>query len=319
MAKVLVTGGGGFIGSHMIRFLLKNGFEVRAFDMADQIAKNPPPKKAEVYRGSILDTNDLMNAMKGCDYVIHLAAMLGVKKTEMKRLDCLNVNIRGTTNILDACVRDNIKKIIFASSSEVYGDQEKIPISETNPLNPKSIYAVTKLVGEEYLKAYKKRYDLDYTIVRFFNVYGPRQVAEFVVPRFIKLVMDNKPPTLYGKGDQIRSFCYVDDIVRGTYLALINEKANLEIFNLGNDNEPVSMKDLALKIISVAKKDLEPVFISDEDCDRDRGRDIQKRIPDISKAKKILNYEPKISLSEGISNIIKHGKIEETWFDPTSR
>ena len=319
MVKVLVTGGGGLIGSSMIKFLVENNFEVKAFDLPGQITKNPPPKEVEIYRGSILDVNDLMNAMKGCDYVIHLAAMLGVKRTEMRRLDCLNINIVGTINVLEACVKDNINKIIFASSSEVYGDQEKIPISETNPLNPKSIYAVTKLAGEEYLKAYKRRYNLDYTIVRFFNTYGPRQVAEFVVPRFIKLVMDDKPPTIYGNGNQERAFCYVDDIVRGTYLTLVNEKTKSEIFNLGNDNEPISIKDLGLKIISIAKKDLEPVFISAEDSDRDGERDIQKRIPDISKAKKILNYEPKISLSEGISKIIEYGKIEETWFDPTSR
>lgn len=316
MTKVLVTGGGGFIGSHMIKFLVENGFEVRAFDLPAQIAKNPSLKEAEVYKGSILDINDITNAIKGCDYVMHLAAMLGVKRTEAKRLDCLNVNIRGSINVLDACVRDNIKKIIFSSSSEVYGDQEKMPISETNPLNPKSVYAITKLAVEEYLKAYKQRYNLDYTILRFFNVYGPRQVANFVIPKFIKLVMENNQPTIYGKGNQVRAFCYVDDIVRGTHLALVNERANSEIFNIGNDNESISIKDLALKIISIAKKDLEPVFVS---ADRARERDVQIRIPDISKAKKILNYKPKISLSEGLSKIIKYGKIEETWFDPTSR
>ena len=317
--KVLVTGGGGFIGSHMIKFLIDNNFEVRAFDLSAQIDKNPPAKEAEVYKGSILDINDIGNAVKGCDYVVHLAAMLGVKRTETKRLDCLNVNIRGTINVLDACVRDNIKKVIFSSSSEVYGDQEKIPIAETNPFKPKSVYAITKLAGEEYLKAYKQRYGLDYTIVRFFNAYGPRQVANFVVPRFVKLVMDNKPPTIYGKGDQIRAFCYIDDIVKGAHSALVNEKASSETFNIGNDIEPISIKDLAVKIISISKKDLEPVFVPVEEADRTRERDIQRRIPDISKARKVLNYEPEVPLSEGISKIIEHGEIEENWADPTSR
>jgi UDP-glucose 4-epimerase len=255
--------------------------------------------------------------MEGCDYVIHLAAMLGVKRTEMKRLEALNVNILGTVNILEGCVKEKIKKIVFASSSEVYGDQTKTPISEEGPLNPKSIYAVTKLAGEEYVKAYKKRYGLDYTIVRFFNAYGPRQVAEFVVPRFIKNVLDNKPPRIYGDGDQIRSFCYVEDIANGIFLALINKKANSHIFNIGNDEEPISIRDLAYKIISISQKDLQPEYIDIKKSDRSAEREILRRIPDISKAKRVLGYEPKFSLSEGIRKIIECGNIEETWFDRT--
>lgn len=316
--KVLVTGGSGFIGSSMIKFLLERGFEVRAFDLPQQFAKNALPKEAEIYKGSILDSNDIMNAMKSCDYVVHLAAMLGVRRVEVKRLDCLNINIQGTTNILEACVRDNIRKIVFASSSEVYGDQGRIPISEKSPLNPKSVYAVTKLAAEEYLKAYKHRYDLNYSIVRFFNVYGPGQVAEFVMPRFIKSVMEDKSPIIYGNGDQVRAFCYVDDAVTGTGLALTNGRADSGIFNIGNDTEPISVTDLALKVISITKKNLKPGFVPIENSDRSAQREIQKRIPDISKARRVLNYEPKVSLSEGILKVIEHGKIEETWFDPTS-
>lgn len=314
--RILITGGGGFIGSAMVRSLVKQGLKVRAFDLPVQLSKNQLPKDAEIYKGSILDKNDVTNALHGCDYVIHLAAMLGVKRTEMKRLDTLNVNILGTINILDECIKEKIKKVVFTSSSEVYGDQTKIPISEENHLHPKSIYAVTKLAGEEYIRAYKDRYGLEYTIVRFFNVYGPRQVAEFVMPRFIRWTLDNEPPKIYGNGDQIRSFCYVDDIVKGTILALINKNANSEIINIGNDKEPISIRDLAYKVISLAQKELEPEYLDIDNSDRTAEREILRRIPDISKARQVLGYEPDVPLSVGILKVMEYRNIEKTWFDP---
>lgn len=316
---ILVTGGAGFIGSAMVRYLLEQGLNVRVFDLSDQILASPPPKNAEIYKGSILDTNNVTNAIDGCHYVIHMAAMLGVKRTEMQRLDCLNVNIQGTVNILEGCIKEGVKKIVFASSSEVYGEQMKIPISEKNPLHPKSIYAATKIASEEYVKAYNKRYGLDYNIVRFFNVYGPGQVAEFVMPRFIKWVMNNKPPRIYGNGDQVRAFCYVDDIVKGAFLALANENANSEIFNIGNDKEPISIRELADKVISIAHKELEAEYVPMNDSDRTGEREIQRRIPDISKARKMLGYEPEVALSEGILKVIQYENIPESWFDPMER
>mgnify|MGYP006282397803 CR=1 FL=1 len=317
MSKVLVTGGGGFIGSAMINKLIEKDFEVKAFDLGIQFDENPPAEGVEVYKGSILDKNDLMKATKGCDYVIHLAAALGVKRTEEERLSTLSINIQGTVNVLEACIQDNIKKIIFSSSSEVYGEQTKLPIKENNPLNPKSIYAVTKLAGEEYLRAFKQRYDLDYTIIRFFNVYGPAQVAEFVMPKFIYMVKNNVSPKIYGKGNQIRAFCYVEDAAEGAYLALKNKDANSEVFNIGNDKEPVTMENLAKKIIKISGKDIKPEYVPMEKSDRTQKREIIKRMPDISKARKILGYEPKISIDEGIKKTLDQEEIRRTWAIPT--
>jgi UDP-glucose 4-epimerase len=321
MTKVLVTGGAGFIGSAMVRHLCKEGFEVRAFDLSDTFKeyKTRLPEEAEVYRGSILDMNDLLNATEGCDNVVHLAAMLGVKKTETKRLECLNINILGTINVLEACVKDNVKKVLFSSSSEVYGEQREVPITEANPVNPKSVYAITKLAAEEYLRAYHKRYGLNFSIVRFFNVYGPDQVAEFVMPRFIKNVIEGRPPTIYGKGVQIRAFCYMDDAVKGATLALTIKKANTEVFNIGNSNEPISIRDLAFKIIKLSSKNLQPKVIPMEQSDRDEKREIHQRYPDISKARRVLGYEPEVELEEGILKIMEHGKISNSWADPTER
>ena len=312
----MITGGCGFIGSAMTKLLLDSGRNVRVFDLSEQVDRYPPPMGAEIYRGSILDINDVTNAIRDCTHVVHLVAKLGVGVTEARRLECLNINIHGTTNILDACVRDNIEKIVFSSSSEVYGEQQIVPIMENNPLNPKSVYAVTKLAGEEYLRAYQQRYDLDYSIVRFFNVYGPRQVAEFVMPRFIKNVMENKSPTVYGEGNQIRAFCYVDDAVQGMYLALFSKKSNSKTYNIGNDTEPITMIDLARKVASVLKKDIEPEIIPFHESDRTSEREIISRLPSISKAKRELDYAPHISLSDGIIQTAKFGQINDTWSNP---
>lgn len=309
--KVLITGGAGFIGSEMAKFLIRKGIEVRTIDLTKSDVEG-----CEKLIGSILDTNNVSRAVRGCDHVIHLAAMLGVRRTETKRLECLNINIQGTANILESCIKERVKKIVFTSSSEVYGEQTKIPITEQNPLNPISIYAVTKLAGEEYVKAYCSNYGLDYSIVRFFNVYGTGQVAEFVMPRFIKAVLENKSPVVYGSGNQMRAFCHVKDAVRGAYLSLINENANSEIFNIGNDSEPISMKELAKRVIYLSKKNVPIQFIPMDDSDRDKEREIQKRVPDISRAKNILGYTPKISLDEGILDVMKFKKIEESWFEP---
>jgi UDP-glucose 4-epimerase len=311
MSKVLVTGGAGFIGVAMTKCLLKKGFEVRALDVV-----KCPVKGAESYIGSIMDPNNVSNAVRGCDYVIHLAAMLGVRRTEIKLLECLNINILGTKNILDACVTEKIKKIVFSSSSEVYGEPAKVPISEEHPKAPKSVYGVSKTAGEEYLKAYKQYYNLDFSIVRFFNVYGPGQVAEFVLPRFVKAVVDGKQPSVYGDGDQVRAFCYVEDAVEGVFLALTHENADSEVFNIGNDTEPITMRDLADRVIKISKKDVTPLFIKMKESDRKAEREIVRRIPDLSKAKEVLGYQPNISLDDGIAKVIENGEIVETWFEP---
>ncbi|HEY4475060.1 MAG TPA: NAD-dependent epimerase/dehydratase family protein [Candidatus Paceibacterota bacterium] len=310
--RVLITGGCGFIGTAVARHFYNSGFRIRTFDIVE-------PIKAidEHVVGTVMYEDELFKAMKDCDYVIHLAAMLGVKRTEYSRMQCLNVNINGTKNVLDAAVRTGIKKIVFSSSSEVYGEPLKTPISEEHRVHPKSVYAVTKLAGEEYLRAYKKEYGLDYTIVRFFNIYGPGQVAEFVMPKFIKLVLNNQPPTVNGDGKQIRSFCYVDDAAEGVRLALMSKKSNSEIFNIGNDKAVVSMFDLANKVASLAGKQLKPYFLKESNSDRVNTREIINRIPDISKAKKILGYKPRITIDKGIKLVMESGNIPNAWAELT--
>ncbi len=297
--KVLVTGAGGFIGTKVVQELWNRDCDVYYFDVIE-------PKIKGIKRlnlGTILDQYDLALAVKGCDYAIHLAALLGVYKTDNSRLETLHVNIQGTLNFIEACVKEGVKKIVFSSSSEVYGEQEKLPITEESPLNPKSVYAVSKIAGEEYLKAYAGMYPFQYNIVRLFNVYGEYQREEFVLPRFVQRVVHNEPPVIYGDGEQSRSFCYVTDAARGIVDALLSETQG-EVFNIGNDREPISMKDLAHKLIRLAGKSLQPEFIDYEESDRESSREIGKRIPSIEKAKQVLGYEPRYSLEYGLKQMI---------------
>ena len=178
MRKVLVTGGSGFIAKEIIKLLVGEGCIVHVLDLS-------PPKIGGVkyFPGSVLDPETISKAMFGCDYVVHMAAILGVSKSSYAPVECLDVNILGIRNVLRCCAIHNIRKILFSSSSEVYGEPESIPITEDAVLQPKSEYGVSKFVSEEYLKAYKKQSGLEYTIVRYFNIYGEEQRPSWVFPK----------------------------------------------------------------------------------------------------------------------------------------
>ena len=295
--NILVTGGGGFIGTEVCKILLQKGHNVKSFDLI----KNTLTNIESNFNGSILDPIELSNAIKGCDYVIHLAAALGVANTEKNRLECLHINIQGTINVLEACVKHNIKKIVFASSSEIYGEQQYNPISEKAPLNTKSNYAITKLIGEEYLRAYYETHSLKYNVCRLFNVYGPQQKQNFVTSIFVNNTIKNKDINIYGDGKQIRSFCYVSDAADGIVKTLFYKKSG-EIFNIGNNREPINIINLAKKIVHISQNNNRIKKINFSKSDRNKEREIFKRIPDISKAEKFLKYNPKINLIKGLKN-----------------
>jgi UDP-glucose 4-epimerase len=315
MPKILVTGGMGFIGSSLVRQLVAYSqehslnLEIRTMDIM-----RPEIPAVQCLQGSVLDITDLSKAARDCDYIVHLAALLGVRNSETRRLDCLNINIMGTLNVLNAAIQDRVKKIVFASSSEVYGDQQIFPIKETNPVNPKSVYAVSKLAGEEYVRAYGLRYGIKYSILRFFNVYGPGQVGEFVVPRFVMAVQNGEPPAIYGDGQQKRAFCYVDDVANGIVKALFSDKANGETINLGNNTEVYSILEVAQKAIKASgRSGLEPRFTPAADSDRTPEREVYERVPDISKAQQLLGFSPTSSLDTGLQKMFDYGAVVPTW------
>ena len=299
--KILITGGSGFIGKAITRIFSHAGHDLNVLDIKKkEFLKR---KNIKYFSGSVLNNKDLLKTIDKCHTVIHLAAALGVQKTDNQPLNCLHVNIQGTINVLKACVKKKVKKIIFISSSEVYGDQKGKKIKETDPVIPKSVYAVSKLAGEEYIKSYAKKFGIKYNICRFFNVYGFDQKPDFVIPIFFKDSLKKKTISVYGNGNQVRSFCNVYDAAKGMLKILENGK-NKQIYNIGNDKEPISIKNLAKKVKKITNNNTRIKFVNYKNSDREKTRDIFYRSPNIDKARKEILYEPSVSLDEGLKMML---------------
>lgn len=302
--NITITGGSGFIGSSLVEVLRKKHV-ITIFDV-----NKTQFNDVTFVQGDIIDPKSTDAAIRNSDVVIHLAAALGVINTEQNPIETLDTNIFGTKNVLDACKNNDVKKIIFSSSSEIYGEPIKIPIKETDKVLPITNYGISKLAAEEYIKAYYKNFGLRYTILRLFNVYGEKQRNEWVMTEFVSRAIKNQDIIIHGTGSQIRAFCHVSDTLKGFEIAL--EKGDGEIFNIGNDSEPISIKKLAERIISLSNSKSSIKLIPFEKSDRDRN-EIMNRAPSIEKAKQILGYQSKMSLDEGIKKIIEM-KIQETNF-----
>lgn len=324
MKSILVTGGAGFIGRELVRKLVTAGYQVVAFDLAEQFARHEEifgqyrkDGRLRLVSGSILDRTAVRSAMTSVDSVIHLAAMLGVRKTEENRLGCIEININGTENVLSASVMNGVKKFVFASSSEVYGEPRINPITEDLETQGKTVYAVTKMAGEELVKGYNQLYPhFNYSIVRFFNTYGEGQVAQFVLMRFVKNVLEGKNPVVYGDGSQVRSYGHVDDVTDGVIKVMENPAANGKVYNLGNSKQVISLKDLAQRVIDILapNKGLRVEIVgSFEGTDRLPEREIHARYCDTSKAERDLGYQPRITIDEGIRRIAESGQIHADW------
>ena len=322
--RVMVTGGAGFIGSEMVRKLLARGYDVVCFDLAEQFSRHQAlfdelrtRGKLHLAAGSILDRTALRVAIKGVDVVVHCAAMLGVRKTEEHKLGCLETNITGTDNVLGACVMNDVTKIVFTSSSEVYGEPNHNPIRETDEAKGKTVYAISKLAGEELVKGYNQLYPhLKYTIVRFFNTYGEGQVAQFVLTRFVHQVLAGRNPVVYGHGMQLRSYGHVDDVTEGVVKCIENPISNGKLYNLGNPGQIMTVTELAQKVIDL----LAPgrglkveVLGSFDGSDRIAEREIHSRYCDTTLAETELGFTATITVEEGIRRIANYGAIHTDW------
>ena len=261
-------------------------------------------KNYEFKKINLFDKSKLLNFFSDVDCVIHLAASLGVYNTEKNPLECLDVNILGTKVVLDVVKKNKIKKIIFSSSSEVYGDQEKFPIKENSEYKIKSNYALSKITSEFFVKSYAKKFGFFNNKIRFFNVYGINQKKNFVIPKFINQIFRSQNLSVIGDGSQVRSFCNVEDAVRGLLLVMIKGKKN-ETYNVGNNREPISILNLAKKIKKLSNKKIKIKKIDFRKSDRSKDREIFKRYPDLSKIKKHTGYIPKINLDDGIKILLK--------------
>jgi len=297
--KVGITGGSGFIGTQVIK-ALKEKHEIVVFDRT-----KPRIPDIGFVSGNII-SDSVNEVFERCDVIIHLAAAVGVKITEEDPVLTLDTNILGTKNVLESCKINKIKKIIFASSSEVYGEPLKTPIEESDPVIPITNYGASKVAAEEYVKAYSSNFGIKYSILRFFNAYGPGQSKDFVMSEFVNKASKNEPIVIHGSGTQIRAFCHVSDISDGISLAI--ENGDNQIINIGNDDEPITIFELAKKIVEITNSKSDIRFVPFVDSNRKRQREIINRIPDIRKARKILSYEPRVSLNDGIISVLRGEK-----------
>ena len=293
--NILITGGSGFLGSKIAKNLaMQKQNKIYIFDLK----KNKDSKNIFFIKGDINNEKKLHKLIlsKKINILMHFAASLGVEETEKNPSKVIMTNIEGTINILNNIKQTNIKKIIFASSSEIYGDNKKKMMSENDLPMPKSIYGHSKIIGEELIKIYSKLYDIDYNIMRFFNVCGNEQRKDFVISKFADLIKKNKNITIYGNGNQIRSFCHVNDAAKGVTDILLKGKNN-ETYNVGNNSEPIKIFDLAKLMINISKKKITIKKIPFIKTDRSAEREIYKRVPNLKKIKDDTNFKPKISLN----------------------
>lgn len=295
--KITVTGGSGFIGLPLVEALLQQGHHVKVLDLKQPAIQH---KSLEFVNKSVMD--DIKDDLKGCDMVYHLAALLGVEHTDKRPLETIRINLEGSVNVFRSAVEANVKNMVYASSSEVYGNPRELPIREESVKGPVSTYGVSKLAAEIYAQAYNKEFGTNIKIVRFFNVYGPRQSDNFVVSIFLKNALHNGPIKVFGDGSQTRCFTYVQDAVDGV-LKVVEKGKSGEVYNVGN-NHPTTILQLAETIKEVAGSKSEIVKVGYGKDSRLREREIDYRIPDISKINAI-GWEPKTRIAEGIKKILE--------------
>jgi len=298
--KVFITGGSGLIGFPLVKHFLDEGHAVTVLDLRKPEIEH---KNLEFIKKSVIDR--LSGDIKGADLVLHFAAILGVNNSDNRPLETMRVNLEGSVNVFKSAAEAGIKKMIYASSSEVYGEPRELPIREDSVKGPVSTYGVSKLAAEIYAKAYNHEFGTDIRIARFFNVYGPNQSDNFVIPIFIKAAMENKPITIFGDGKQTRCFTYVDDIIDGVVRVIERGKAS-EAYNIGN-NHPTTILELAHIIKDVTESNSEIIKAGFGKQTRLKEREIEYRIPDISKMN-ALGWKPKTMIKEGIKKIIEYRK-----------
>ena len=317
--KNLITGGAGFIGSHLAEELLKQGHEVYVIDdlstgSIDNIEhlKNTPNFNYIV--DTIMKEHIVAELVDKCDRVFHLAAAVGVKLIVESPVRTIETNIKGTEIVLHAANKKK-KKVIIASTSEVYGKGNNIPFKETYDMvlgstkNGRWSYACSKAIDEFLALAYFKEKKLPVTVIRFFNTVGPRQTGQYgmVIPTFVKQALMEHPITVYGDGNQSRSFTYVGDVVKGVTELADHPGAAGDIFNIGHGDE-ISIKKLAELVKSMTKSNSEIVFIPYDEAYEEGFEDMPRRSPDISKINTLIGYKPTLGIREILERVIEYFK-----------
>ncbi len=292
--KILVTGGNGFVGSHLCESLLTEGFEVTCLDV--KFDSNSDSFDCKKVRLDISNGPSLRDEIKNHDLVIHLAAISRVDDAQSDPERCFNVNVIGVLKIVEAIKNSNVK-LIFSSSREVYGEPENVPVKETDPKNPLTVYGTSKLSAEQLLRTYRKLFGLDYVTVRLANVFGsPRDLPQRVIPRFIEQATKGSPLTING-GNQVIDFTFIDDVIQGlkNIVKIIESGRNC----FGQEYNFASSRGISVKELT---KLIKKIFNSNSELDfkDERNYDVKNFIGDYTKAKSAFSFEPKYSLNEGL-------------------
>lgn len=300
MSLFLVTGGAGFIGSNIASRLCESGHEVRILDnFSTGRRENIHGFRdcVEVIEGDLRRFDDVRAASRGVDYVIHEGALPSVPRSIKDPLTSHDVNVNGTVHVLESARIHDVKRVVFASSSSVYGDSKVIAKSEDMAANPVSPYAVTKLVGERYCGIYWRSFGIETVCLRYFNVFGPRQDPgsqySAVVPKFISALMGGEKPVIYGDGRQSRDFTYVDNVVDGTILASTSKQGAGGVFNIAC-SERITVNTAFERIRGLLGSELKAEYAGE------RPGDVKHSLADITRMREVFGYQPKVSFEEGI-------------------
>jgi UDP-glucose 4-epimerase len=307
--KALVTGGAGFIGSHIAEEMVKRGWQVTIIDdlstgRMENIQRLLAHNSLSFLLGSITDLPLLQAAFKGVDYVFHQAAIPSVPSSIENPLATHEVNITGTLNVLLAARDNKVKKVVFASSCAIYGNEPTLPKKEDMPADPQSPYAVSKLTAEYYCSVFTNIFRLPTVCLRYFNVYGPRQnpSSEYaaVIPKFIKVVTGGKAPTIYGDGEQTRDFVYVNDVVRANLLAAESDITG--VFNIGT-GEKISLNQLVQVILkTMSRNEIKPLYAEE------KPGEVKHSLADISKAG-AFGWKPEYRVHKGLDNMLREQSV----------
>lgn len=304
MNRYLVSGGAGFIGSHIVEELVKRGNSVRVIDNFITGKKENISAflgKIELIEGDIRDSSVCREAVDGMDFVLHQAALPSVPRSIKDPILTNEINVTGTLNLLLASRDANIKRVVFASSSSVYGDNPQLPKKEGLEGTPLSPYAISKRVGEMYCRVFSQVFNLSTVCLRYFNIFGPRQdpFSQYaaVIPNFITKMLKDENPVIFGDGEQSRDFTYVSNVVEANILAANAGGISGEVFNIAC-GERTTVNSLVENINEVLDKRINPSY------DKPRPGDVKHSFADISKARKTIKYEPSVSFSEGLKKTI---------------
>jgi nucleoside-diphosphate-sugar epimerase len=304
MTTYVVTGGGGFIGSHIVEELLRRRQTVRVIDnfsTGNRANIEAFRNSAEIIEADIAKAKNLSEMIGGADYVIHQAAIPSVPKSIVNPVESHESNVNGTLNLLVACREVGVKRVVYASSSALYGDSPTLPKHEGMMPNPLSPYGAQKLFAEIYCQVFTKAYGLETVSLRYFNVFGPRQdpTSQYsgVLALFIPAVLQNRRPTIYGDGLQSRDFTYVQNVVEANLLACEAPGVGGQVFNVARGDR-ITVNSMLQQINQITGRDISPIYAEP------RAGDIKHSQADISRAKELLHYEPKFSFEEGLRRTI---------------